>query len=76
MSDIQRNTTEVARLVKEIQVERQIVLTALEELAEGQAKQRFLASCLQKMHQYQDALVPLVGKEQARVLAITSREEA
>lgn len=73
---VENKHSEVTRLIEQIQSEHRIVLTALEELAEGTAKHRFLAKRLETMRQHQYALVPLVGVEQAQVLATKAKEEA
>jgi hypothetical protein len=62
--------SEVARLLKEIELTYQAAKNALEGLAAGTAKHEFITAKMASLDQYRESLAQIVGADQAMEMLV------
>ena len=62
--------SEVARLLKEIELTSQAVKNGMHGFAEGNAKHAFITTKMERLDEYRIALTKLVGTDQAMQLMV------
>ena len=69
------SASEVARLLKEIEVSYQAAKHGLQGLAEGTAKHEFITAKMERIEQNRESLIHLIGMEQAMALVVQVLEK-